>query len=187
MNNQATLNPLSRLDKRDRTSNSPPPHRTIRSTRATDRPLVVLLDNTLSVAPDLSVGAKPQTPLPPSFQSQFRRNTSTLAFSSIMKFLNHIRSRSRLKNEQPQANTYHYHDGGPQPYYRSRTPNPTANLPEEIFKEIFAAVCPHSQDETYLSSGDSMLDGGCMLCDLRDLSHCAMVNREWAGPAQDTL
>ena len=102
-----------------------------------------------------------------------------------MGILNHIRSRSRLKNEAPQAQTYYHGPTDSPPAYRSRIANhnPTAQLPRKIFEEIFAAVCPHSRDESYLSSEDCMLDGGCMLCDLRDLSHCAMVNRQWAGPA----
>lgn len=110
---------------------------------------------------------------------------STQAISITMRLLNHIRSRSRLKNGEPQAQAYDYGHADSQPAYRSRiaSHNPTAQLPRKIFEEIFAAVCPHSRDETYLSSEDSMLDGGCMLCDLRDLSHCAMVNRQWAGPA----
>jgi len=104
---------------------------------------------------------------------------------STMRFLNHIRSRSRLKNEVPQAQAYYHGHTDLEPAYRSRIAsyNPTARLPQKIFKEVFAAVCPHSRDESYLSSEDSMLDGECMLCDLRDLSHCAMVNRQWAGPA----
>jgi len=125
-------------------------------------------------------GTGKTTPEPPSFYSTF-------AISRTMKLLGHIRSKSRLKNEEPQAQAQAYYHGhtDSQPAYRSRIANynPTAQLPQKIFREIFTAVCPHSRDESYLSSEDSMLDGGCMLCDLRDLSHCAMVNRQWAGPA----
>lgn len=104
-----------------------------------------------------------------------------------MKLLSHIRSRSLLKNEQPEAQVYDYGRADPTLTYRSRRPNQTARLPETALKAIFAAVCPHSRDDTYQSSEDSMLEGGCMLCDLRDVAHCAMVNRQWAGPAQDML
>ncbi|KAL8824769.1 MAG: hypothetical protein Q9191_004833, partial [Dirinaria sp. TL-2023a] len=104
-----------------------------------------------------------------------------------MKLLSHIRSKSRLKNGEPQAQVYEYGASNPGFAYPSSRPNPTAKLPDNALKAIFAAVCPHSQDDSYLSSEDSMPDGGCLLCDLRDLAHCAMVNRQWAGPAQDML
>lgn len=104
-----------------------------------------------------------------------------------MKFLSHIRSKSRPKTEQSQAQIYRHDTPDSHLPYPLRVPNPTTKLPDKVFKDIFSAVCPHSRDETYLSSEDSIQDGGCMLCDLRDLSHCAMVNRQWAGPAQDML
>ncbi|KAI5308796.1 hypothetical protein KEM55_004845, partial [Ascosphaera atra] len=48
-------------------------------------------------------------------------------------------------------------------------------------------VCPHTQDESYASSEESMPEDACMLCDLRDLAHCALVCRSWAEAANSLL
>ena len=32
-----------------------------------------------------------------------------------------------------------------------------------------------------------MVDGGCMLCDMKDLSQCALVNTQWSQAAQNLL
>ena len=32
-----------------------------------------------------------------------------------------------------------------------------------------------------------MLDGGCMLCDMRDLAHCVAINKQWNHAAQTVL
>ncbi|RCI08171.1 hypothetical protein L249_6260 [Ophiocordyceps polyrhachis-furcata BCC 54312] len=54
-----------------------------------------------------------------------------------------------------------------------------ALLPRAVLQRIFAFVCPHSRDESYETCEESASDSGCMLCDLRDLSHCAQVGRTW--------
>jgi hypothetical protein len=56
-----------------------------------------------------------------------------------------------------------------------------AKLPGPLLERIFSFVCPHTQDETYESCEQSAVDVGdtCMLCDLRDLAHCAQVSRKW--------
>ena len=32
-----------------------------------------------------------------------------------------------------------------------------------------------------------MLDGGCMLCEMRDLAHCAVVNKQWNHAGYNVL
>ncbi|KAL7816438.1 hypothetical protein V8C44DRAFT_288688 [Trichoderma aethiopicum] len=54
-----------------------------------------------------------------------------------------------------------------------------AVLPANVLQRIFFFVCPHSLDETYDACEASGKGEGCMLCDLRDLAHCSMVNRTW--------
>lgn len=62
-----------------------------------------------------------------------------------------------------------------------------ARLPAPILERIFAFVCPHARDETYESCEDSAAEDTCMLCDLRDLSHCAQVSRKWRAAAVNVL
>ena len=63
------------------------------------------------------------------------------------------------------------------PTYRSA--QLVAHLPPNVLQRIFAFVCPHACDESYENCEESASDGGCMLCDLRDLGHCVLVNRQW--------
>ena len=103
-----------------------------------------------------------------------------------MKFLKHIRSKSKLKNgadaqaSDPNAPTQ-------AALYGRNHPSPISRLPVKILQEIFASVCPHTRDESYLTSEESMVDDGCMLCDMRDLAQCALVCRRWTDTAQDLL
>lgn len=60
-------------------------------------------------------------------------------------------------------------------------------LPAEILSRIFAFVCPQSVDETYESSEKSLDGFGCPLCDLKDLSNCALVTKAWLKPVRDVL
>ncbi|KAG6026192.1 hypothetical protein E4U41_001321 [Claviceps citrina] len=53
-----------------------------------------------------------------------------------------------------------------------------AALPPKVLSRIFAFVCPHALDESYETCEESA-EKGCMLCDLRDLSRCVLVNRAW--------
>ncbi|PNY26074.1 Uncharacterized protein TCAP_03989 [Tolypocladium capitatum] len=62
-----------------------------------------------------------------------------------------------------------------------------AQVPPAVLRRIFAFVCPHSQDESYETCEESANDVGCMLCDLRDLSHCAQVSRSWRASAMVVL
>lgn len=68
--------------------------------------------------------------------------------------------------------------------YRSQI---VAELPGPILERIFAFVCPHTQDETYESCEQSAIEDACMLCDLRDLAHCAQVSRRWRTLATKVL
>lgn len=62
-----------------------------------------------------------------------------------------------------------------------------AQVPPGVLQRIFAFVCPHSRDESYETCEESANDVGCMLCDLRDLSHCAQVSRSWRASAMVVL
>ena len=113
-----------------------------------------------------------------------------------MGFLKNIRSKSRLPatshtDQHAHADTHaHAH---PHPHHSgetktsARTPNPTAKYPNALLEQIFTFVCAHAGDETYTSCEESMNDGGCMLCDMRDLSHCVLVNRQWSAASQNVL
>ncbi|KAI0999477.1 hypothetical protein K3495_g8718 [Podosphaera aphanis] len=57
--------------------------------------------------------------------------------------------------------------------------NFVSKLPPQILARIFSEICPHSQDDSYESCELSARVDTCMLCDLRDLSHCTQVNRQW--------
>lgn len=61
------------------------------------------------------------------------------------------------------------------------------HLPLPVIQRIFAFVCPHTGDESYETCEGSTNDDGCMLCDLRDLSHCAQVSRAWRTAAIPVL
>lgn len=103
-----------------------------------------------------------------------------------MGFLKHIRSRSGLKSaEDTKSYTHHATE---RILLRNWTrPNPTAGFSALLLEELLSWVCPHSRDDTYESCEDSMVDGGCMLCDMRDLAQCALVNRQWSGAAENLL
>ena len=62
-----------------------------------------------------------------------------------------------------------------------------AQLPGALLERIFSFVCPHTQDETYESCEQSAVEDTCMLCDLRDLAHCAQVSRQWRFHATNLL
>lgn len=102
-----------------------------------------------------------------------------------MGLLKHFRSRSKL-NSPPRAAPQPVRN--PAPYYD----NPggidcTEHLPVNVLRNIFAQVCPHSQDGAYTTSEKSQVGDGCMLCDLRDIAQCARVRRNWYQIAQETL
>jgi F-box-like len=62
-----------------------------------------------------------------------------------------------------------------------------AKLPGPLLERIFSFVCPHTQDQTYESCEQSAVEDTCMLCDARDLAHCAQVSRKWRVHATNLL
>ena len=104
-----------------------------------------------------------------------------------MGLLKHFRSKSRLRGSLSPEPTHYDRSiplpSGPRPGGRDCT----ARLPPNVLENIFTHVCPHTHDHSYLSSDESQIGDGCMLCDLRDLGHCARVNRKWCGTAQKLL
>ncbi|KAK0265480.1 hypothetical protein LTS09_000715 [Friedmanniomyces endolithicus] len=101
-----------------------------------------------------------------------------------MGLLKHFRSKSRLAGPQP-THTSTAYNSPPTPY---RGRDHTQRLPDPVLALILAYVCPHTQDSSYLPSERSQIDSdGCMLCDLRDLAHCAAVSRKWYSVSQKAL
>ncbi len=62
-----------------------------------------------------------------------------------------------------------------------------ALLPPAVLQRIFGHVCPHARDESFDTCEESARDDNCVLCDLRDLSHCAQVSRAWRIAAIQVL
>lgn len=62
-----------------------------------------------------------------------------------------------------------------------------ANLPAPVLRRLFSFICPHAGDETYEACEQSLIEDGCMLCDLRDLSHCAQACKSWRRTAIGVL
>ncbi|KAM0435290.1 hypothetical protein ACHAPT_003384 [Fusarium lateritium] len=64
-----------------------------------------------------------------------------------------------------------------------------AHLPPTVLQRIFGFVCPHARDESYetCEGSASASYSSCMLCDLRDLAHCAQVCRVWRLSAVKVL
>jgi hypothetical protein len=99
-----------------------------------------------------------------------------------MGLLKHFRSRSKLKtDEKPNGNGHVYYPGA------AMGRDYTARLPPKVLKNIFEFVCPHTLDHSYEVSEHAEIADGCMLCDLRDLAHCAQVRRDWYQSAQELL
>ncbi|OAA54195.1 F-box domain protein [Cordyceps fumosorosea ARSEF 2679] len=69
----------------------------------------------------------------------------------------------------------------------ARSAHALAQLPATVLARIFAYVCPHAGDETFDTCEESARDDNCVLCDLRDLSHCAKVSRAWRAMAIKVL
>ncbi|KAF2436870.1 hypothetical protein EJ08DRAFT_691183 [Tothia fuscella] len=98
------------------------------------------------------------------------------------------RMRSRPKLEHDEKTNGHGTNG--HIYYPSQ-PLPGRDfiqrLPAKIVQNIFEYVCPHVLDRSYDISENSQVGESCMLCDLRDLAHCAGVRRDWYQLAQELL
>lgn len=84
---------------------------------------------------------------------------------------------------------HHYFSRQQSTQTHQRTPSRdlTKFLPLRVISNILAHVCPHTQDESYGSSEESMTLDGCMLCDMRDLAHCALACKRWHDLAQNLL
>ncbi|KAL8908353.1 MAG: hypothetical protein Q9207_000881 [Kuettlingeria erythrocarpa] len=105
-----------------------------------------------------------------------------------MKFLQHIRSKSRLKNGD-EAQIYDYHAPTTRsPYNINQSGRDlTSRLPLKLLTGVLSNICPHALDDNYSSLEESMRDGGCMLCDMRDLAQCALVSRRFLVATQTIL
>ncbi|KAI2643241.1 hypothetical protein GGS21DRAFT_495429 [Xylaria nigripes] len=60
---------------------------------------------------------------------------------------------------------------------------PWLELPTPILERVFSFICPHCCDESYETCEKSAVEGACMLCDLRDLSHAGQVCKLWRASA----
>jgi hypothetical protein len=125
---------------------------------------------------------------PPSSLFQiFQINTAKLARKlNIMKWFKKKKSRTFEPVEVLPRNNSLALRGTPPTYVSSLL---LAKLPGPLLERIYSFVCPHTQDETYESCEQSAIDVGdtCMLCDLRDLAHCAQVSRKWRFHATNVL
>lgn len=72
----------------------------------------------------------------------------------------------------------------PQNNYRGTA---AAHLPASVLERIFGFVCPHALDDTYETAEETTTEGGCMLCDMRDLSRMALVSRRWNAAVVSVL
>ena len=117
---------------------------------------------------------------------------------SNMKFLSHITSKSRSKADTDNDNnrtSRTAYEGSARHEHESRVAkaridfrcNPTASYSQALLRMLLCYVCPHSQDDTFVPCEESMTDAGCMLCDVRDLSLCALVNKQWSEAATNVL
>jgi hypothetical protein len=95
-----------------------------------------------------------------------------------MGLLKQFRSRSRLVAESARI------DYSVQPVTGR---DYIARLPPRLVQVIFEFACPHTLDKGYDVSEKADVGDGCMLCDLRDLAHCAAVRRSWYRLAQQQL
>src|SRR6266536_3505280 len=105
------------------------------------------------------------------------------AFFRAMKFLKHIRSKSKIQREPSTERDANETATS----YSGTGRDASARLPEKLLCQILIFVCPHTQDESFTPCESSGTEDGCMLCDMRDLAQCALVCRKWAQPAQDLL
>ncbi|KAF8430165.1 hypothetical protein EV426DRAFT_7163 [Tirmania nivea] len=65
--------------------------------------------------------------------------------------------------------------------------SPASQLPVNVLTTIFGYVCPHSSDDGYECSEDSLAGNGCPLCSTRDLAQASQVCRKWRTVALGLL
>lgn len=65
--------------------------------------------------------------------------------------------------------------------------DPTKRMSSRHLSIVLSCICPHTLDDSYKSSEECLTKDGCMLCDMRDLAHCALVNKKWYMAAQPLL
>jgi hypothetical protein len=95
-----------------------------------------------------------------------------------MGLLNHFRSRSKLAAESARTD-YSVQPVAGRDYISKLSPR--------LLQYLFGFVCPHTLDKGYHVSEKAEVGDGCMLCDLRDLAHCAAVRSSWYRLAQQQL
>ncbi|KAL9128614.1 MAG: hypothetical protein Q9217_002748 [Psora testacea] len=89
-----------------------------------------------------------------------------------MKLLKHIRSKSRLKSNNDHQISRSIIDISAN--FNALFPlNPTAVFPPQLLEDLLSYVCPHARDGSYTPC-EELVDGGCMLCDMRDLAQYAV-------------
>ncbi|KAG0637185.1 hypothetical protein HOY80DRAFT_294509 [Tuber brumale] len=97
----------------------------------------------------------------------------------------HTRGRHRGKKQSRNGSQNgSYNSSHASSSYADLHPSPASKAPAEVLMTIFSFVCPHALDETYLSAEETTMELGCMLCDMRELSHCGLVCRSWHNAAQ---
>jgi hypothetical protein len=111
-------------------------------------------------------------------------NTANLAKFSVMRWFKRKKSKTF---QEPQRYPTHAAPEFGTPPASGASGRIVATLPVPILQHVFSFVCPHSQDDTYESCEQSALEDTCMLCDARDLSHCAQVSKKWRSAATALL
>ncbi|KAL2828063.1 hypothetical protein BDW59DRAFT_54061 [Aspergillus cavernicola] len=105
-----------------------------------------------------------------------------------MGLLSRLRQRSKSQSGAGNSVSYaHLRMNEDLPPLPRHGPDLTKKLPDSVLARIFTSVCPHANNSTYDTSEESMTEDGCMLCDMRDLAHCAMVSKTWYPVAQSLL
>ena len=109
-----------------------------------------------------------------------------------MRFLEHIRRKSKVQSHAPEAQIYSARGGGNKIGYSvgggpAYPRDLAARLPTSALRLIFSYVCPHADDNSYAAAEESMTEDACMLCDMRDLAHCVLVCRRWKEEAERLL
>ncbi|KAL9099334.1 MAG: hypothetical protein Q9163_005150 [Psora crenata] len=100
-----------------------------------------------------------------------------------MKFLRRSKSRQKCNDDGPPLSAIFDNSAS---FNASFPLNPTADFPRKLLEDVLSFVCPHAREGSHGPS-EELVDGGCMLCDMRDLAQCALVNRQWCEAARKLL